>query len=359
MMRVKVVGPLSGALAFLVAIVVSGCGGDGEVIASRSAVPEISCTSTATASSSEGSQSASSLKDLARSFNDGSLTLAGEVIPGASGVAYRDVHSSASAVAAVRDQRGPDVLVVEHVDGSGGAPDSGRLEYQGRGELVHPHATSHGSVVVDRGDAGDVLVHLGSDLVEQQVIEPPPHALAISYPTWLGPSSVVAVIDEPAGFDPTIEPARSDVDGDPTHATTDQSNLWTLDLNTKEWDRLTTFSNRDDSWISVQTPTHDGETVSFVVVRGRGSGSSDDLSFELWSIEDGRSEKIAKLDGETYLAGVAEDGQLIGSTWDPALNTWSTGPLVDGAVFAEVCGAARVTTLDVDPDQDLVGESNG
>jgi hypothetical protein len=230
----------------------------------------------------------------------------------------------------VNDLAGPDVLVVMEA--------AGVTTIEGRGELTHPAWSPSGQLAwaVDLS-----ALEVWSPATGARRLVPPPRGSSgIFSPVFTTPSELVAIV-------------QGHVDGTHDDGLND---LWRYDLDSRTWSQLTRFRAGLDRWSVLRTPVvgPDG-SVLFVRVAGRAS-ATEQPSFELWALREGRALKIRDLPGERYLAGLL-GGRLVWNVPDPATGEWrllSEGP---GEARNLGCGAVSVDPV-TEPDPDFV-ESGG
>lgn len=230
----------------------------------------------------------------------------------------------------VKDVAGSDTVVVMTPEGT--------TEVDGGGEATQPDWSTEGELVWAR-DMEELSV-LTPRISQVRTISAPRAAIGVFSPRFVGSESVLAVAQEPVTGAPSEDDALN--------------NLFEYDLDSQSWSRLTSFRATAEKWNAIRTPQvmPDG---SVLFVRIRGSVHQTGLpEFELWRESEGRAERIRRLPGEMYLAGVSGESLL----WNI-----STSDCGDWELFVEQgseleslgCGAVSVDPVNlVDPD--LVAE---
>jgi hypothetical protein len=269
----------------------------------------------------------------------------------------RNVTTTADEVSYVEDGRGADTLVVQDVDVDQATDDVQVGEtsadvYQGSAELMQPATGSAGTLVVEKRDGGDVLLWLDGSLGLVGEHQPPPDAFGLAYPVWLDADTAVVAVNEPTGWAPTGYTPPEDAVAHMDEHLGGQSNLWSIELTTGVWTRLTSFMATLDHWVTVHTPTVTGGGIDVVRISGMTSGTADDVTYEHLRVTPGSAPVVVRtLPPETYLAGRDPvGGQLLASQYLAPEEGWVTGPLTPAGVEATTCGAARVDARDVDLD---------
>ena len=226
----------------------------------------------------------------------------------------------------VKDVAGADSVVVMTPEGTSEVP--------GGGEVTQPDWSIDGELVWARDmEELSVLTPRASNV---RTISAPRAAIGLFSPRFAGSDSVVAVAQEPV----TGAPAEDDA----------LNNLFEYDFASQSWQRLTSFDATAENWNAIRTPQvmPDG-SVLFVRIRGNvhETGLPD---FELWRESEGRTERIRRLPGEMYLAGLSGESLLWNiSTAD--CGDWELFVEHGGDLESLGCGAVAVDPVNlVDPD---------
>lgn len=169
---------------------------------------------------------------------------------------------------AILDANGPDTLLASSDGGSNWIP---------VGNFVSPTAMAvspdGSSVVVADGLQVTILSLDGTE--SQPVLKLPDIAsLAVDDLAFVDHKTLLAVISEHvAGVSDDFASL---------------ANVWRLDLASSSWTRLTDLKADSDRWTLAHTPVADrAGTIKFVVESGLGSGTQDDITTELWVVEQG------------------------------------------------------------------------
>ena len=226
----------------------------------------------------------------------------------------------------VKDVAGADTVVLMTPQGT--------TEVTGGGEVTQPAWSDEGELVWAR-DMADLSL-LTPRTSNVRTIAAPRAAIGVFSPLFAGFDAVVAVAQEPVTGAPSEDDALN--------------NLFEFDLESQSWSRLTSFKATAERWNAIRTPQvmPDG-SVLFVRIRGN-SHATGLPDFELWRESEGRTERIRRLPGEMYLAGLSGESLL----WNI-----STSDCGDWELFVEQgseleslgCGAVTVDPVNlVDPD---------
>ncbi|HEY0638400.1 MAG TPA: hypothetical protein VGD67_12200 [Pseudonocardiaceae bacterium] len=137
------------------------------------------------------------------------------------------------------------------------------------------------------------------------------------------------------------------------------SDVWTYDLRTADWTRLTSGAADTDRWTLANTPVpaSDG-SVLYVRHTGLGSGTEADLRTELRRVSPaGKDVKVADLPDRWGIVDVASDGSILWNAPDPA-SQWQLIRTTTGAAGVDLAGgtvlgcgrASWAPPLNHDPD---------
>ena len=239
----------------------------------------------------------------------------------------RHVSTSGRGLAVVRDQVGDDALVV--------ATRAGTRELPQDGEIMHPAWSASGDLVWAVDDRLGLLER-GASRVRS--IPGPDQGAMLFAPAFATEHTVVVVRSAP----PTASVPEDEWSND----------LWSVNLRSGEWRRLTRFPAGQDRWTAIRTPVGLGDgVVEFVRIDGTAS-KTEPPRFELWSLSGRDVRRVRALPGERYLAGVVGGYHV----WNIPAFTTATWRLVleraDGTTVGLGCGAVAVEPMDVtDPDR--------
>lgn len=243
-------------------------------------------------------------------------------------------HASADpefGVAYVDDREGGDALVI----GGGGGGTS--VLVQGH-EVLHPSWSPSGDLV---WSTGTELRLLDRSTQTTASLSPPRGTVSVAYPVFDGTSSLVAAAEE------HIEGVSAEFES--------LSNLWRLDLRSRRWQKLTSFSATRERWSVIRTPLVDGAgDVLFVRVQGEASRTHRPV-FELWRLRSDRASLVRSLGAEMYLAGML-DGAIVWNVAD-ARGRWHLLLEGSGGHLRDLgCGRVAVDPLtQSDPDLGPMG----
>ncbi|HEX9891306.1 MAG TPA: hypothetical protein VGB28_04535 [Actinomycetota bacterium] len=230
-----------------------------------------------------------------------------------------------SGVAYVEDRRGSDGLtLVTSKDSQTVVPG---------GEITHPAWSSEG----DLAYAVDLeRLEVRTPGAPVRTIDRPEGAVGVFSPVFTTPETIVAVVQEA-------------IPGVTTHDDT-LNNLWSHDLTTGEWARLTAFSADAHRWSVVRTPVAQ-DTGQILFVREVGQAiSSEPPSYELWALRETGAEKVRELPGEMFLAAAGGDGLLWNVFSEGEWRLFLEGPEGTRSIG---CGAVMVDPrTSVDPDHE-------
>jgi hypothetical protein len=239
----------------------------------------------------------------------------------------RHVSTSGRGLAVVRDQVGDDALLI--------ATPAGTRELPQDGEVMHPAWSASGDLVWAIDDRLGLLER-GASRVRS--IPGPEQGAMLFAPAFATEHTVVVVRSAP----PTVSVPEDEWSND----------LWSVNLRSGEWRRLTRFPAGQDRWTAIRTPVGLGDgVVEFVRIDGTAS-KSEPPRFELWSVSGEDVHRVRALPGERYLAGVIGGDHV----WNVPAFTTATWRLVleraDGTTIGLGCGAVAVEPMDVtDPDR--------
>ncbi len=249
------------------------------------------------------------------------------------GVVRHVASSPGFGVAFVRDLEGNDVVEA--------------LRPQGPLRLPRPSEASNPSW----SPVGDLVWAEGSDLGiwSQETGEVSTVAFSddvslLFSPVFADAARIVTVVSEPAPIG--------------TQEGEYLSNLWSYDLRTATWDRVTNFSASRGRWSVVRTPIlAPSGAIEFVRVVGT-AWSTTQPTFQLWSLKGESSSPLRSLAGERFLAGYQGDARLwnVRDEESAAWRIFKEAP--SGSLVPAGCGAVLVDPMDVaDPDRAAVARA--
>lgn len=248
--------------------------------------------------------------------------------PSGAGTVVRHVASSPGrGTAYVEDRRGPDVVVV--VDGRGVT----RLPQSG--EATHPSWSADGRLVWSVGSSLRIWGGAGRATT---AVAAPPGAATVFSPVFVGEGRITAVASTPTPGAATEEGVSDD--------------LWTYDLPTRTWTRLTSFPASSDRWTAIRTPIAGSDgSLEFVRITGEASATALPPS-SLWRLDGGRATKVRDLPREMYLAGTM-DGRRVWNVFDQSLGDWRLEiESAQGGLADLGCGRVMVDPrAELDPDR--------
>jgi hypothetical protein len=247
--------------------------------------------------------------------------------PSPADAVVRHVASSRGrGTAYVEDRRGPDTVVV--VDGRGVT----RLPQSG--DATHPAWSADGRLVWSVGSGLRVWPGAGPATTS---ISSPRGATGVFSPVFTAEDRITAVVSMAAPGAVTEDESSND--------------LWTYDLLTGAWSRLTRFPARGDRWTAIRTPIL-GSDGSLEFVRVTGDASATALpSSALWRLSGDRATKVRDLPREMYLAGTV-DGRRVWNVFDRSLGDWRLAVEDGRGGFTGLgCGRVMVDPL-AEPDPD-------
>ena len=196
-------------------------------------------------------------------------------------------------------------------------------------EATHPAWSPSGDLAWATGSGVAVL---GRDSSRVSRIAGPVAGGTVFSPAFLSPARLAVVVAAP--------PTRGAPEGGM------HDDLWVTNLERGGWRRLTSFRASGDRWVTIRTPIVVDGTLSFVRIIGRGSATREPR-FELWRSERGGTQRVRRLPGERYLAGVRR-GLFVWNLPDPAHGRI----LLTMAGRTIGCGAVMTDPPDaVDPDR--------
>ncbi len=283
----------------------------------------------ATSAAAQGRGLSVVVGDSISSVDGGSRTTI--AAPVADGVIRQVTSRDGFGTAYVDDVKGPDTIVV--------LSPSGVVRLPQPAEAMHPSFSPGGDLV---WSLGSTLRLRSATSGDETRIPAPPGASMLFSPTFVGARRLVAIASEPVVGATTEDEALND--------------LWRYDLRARAWTRLTRFHAGADRWTAIRTPVaaSDG-ALEFVLVRDRAS-STEEPSYELWSLDRGTATRVRTLSGEMYLAGF-QAGHRIWNVYDAAVGDWRLLMEESDGAFTDIgCGSAIVDPLSR-PDPDKEGTS--
>lgn len=226
----------------------------------------------------------------------------------------------------VDDRDGGDALVVGTV--------GGQLVLPQQGDVFHPVWSPLGDLAWSSGTS----IHIRDRAAGRTAtLQAPSSAVSITYPLFVGATRLVASVEEP------VEGLSSEFEG--------LNNLWSVDLQSGRWKKLTFFTATAERWSVIRTPIlADRGQLLFVRVHGYASRTRPP-TFELWRLRDGSASLVRELGGEMYLAGLT-DGRLVWNVADARGRWHLLRAEASGRLRDLGCGRVSVDPL-TRPDPDL------
>lgn len=258
----------------------------------------------------------------------------------ASSLSYSD---DLRTLAVSRDAAGRDTLLVSE-DGGITWMDVGSMD-----DIIATATSGDGNLVAAASTDGELSLLRGGNGWVPESIALPSNALFASGLSFDGPSSsLVATLSE------RVPGARVDL--------ANLVNVWTMDIGTMTWSRVTDLKADFDRWSIAMSPVFDDTSgaLLFVVESGLGSGGIEDVTSELWTWGPG-SDAPAMVEGglpQTLL--VAGSGTT--RIWNLADETGTWHLLAEDLASSSLtdlgCGrSVLASVLNNDPDNSAVGDA--
>jgi len=236
-------------------------------------------------------------------------------------------HAAASrglGVTYVEDRLGADAI--HHVTSTGAT------SFVPGGEATHPALASNGSIAY----AVDLeRIEVRRPDGSTRIVDRPEGTSGLFSPLFRSDDEVVVVAEEAAHAEAH------------THDDT-LNNLWSHDLRSGAWRRLTAFSASGDEWSILRTPVLGGAGEILVIrVTGRASAEGEPR-YELWEVRGAETTRLRTLPGEAFLAGMTSHGLV----WNGFDGDWRLFLETPGGPRFLACGGAMVDPrLEADPDR--------
>ncbi len=271
-------------------------------------------------------------RGILAAIDEGGSTTVGA--PTVVGLARHASSSRSFGTVFVDDRDGGDALVTVGV----GPP----LVLPQQGDVFHPAWSPIGDLA---WSTGTTLGVRDRSTGRTTTLLGPPGAVSVSYPIFLGPTRLVASVEE------RVEGLSSEFEG--------LNNLWEVELRSGRWTKLTSFTATADRFSVIRTPiVGKGGDVLFVRVHGVATRTRLP-SFELWKLSGGAASLVRELGREMYIAGQM-DGEIVWNVED-ARGRWH---LLMGEPSGRLrdlgCGRVSVDPLTrSDPDLAPTGVTGG
>jgi len=243
-----------------------------------------------------------------------------------SGTVRHVVDRPGVGTAFVADRQGSDLLSVTIHDVTRTAPTEG--------EVTNPAISESGSVAWAEDQTSIKVWNPRTD--ELTTLNRPEDMSAVFSPTFVSNNKIAAVGQQPVFGIPGED------DG--------LNNLFEIGLDEGAWKPLTSFAGSATDWTAVRTPvaTPDGD-VLFVRVHGNSEETSQP-GFELWKTSAEGDDRLTRLPGEMYLAGMNGD-TLMWNARSETCDDWGLFEETQDGLEQVGCGAVLADPLEaVDPD---------